>query len=744
MAESFHAGHALLIGTGGDLPMTVRDATALYDLLIDPGRGAYPPQQVDLCVGDQADRRGILEGLDRLVQKAGATPEATALVYFSGHGGRFEPARGRPEHFLVPFGYDPAKPALTAVSGQELTDRIEALRARRLVVLLDCCHAGGMPALKGPRDRFVKVPVPPELLARLEEGGGRVVVASSHEDEYSYTSGSHSVFTACLLEALRGEGAAPGDEFARILDVLSFLFREVPRRAPGPQRPFVNKVLGLSDNFALCYHGLPRPSVPAGVSPGREPELEALVGALLGNAVQELKARRERYPDDLQRNVLDFYIEARGSAEAPVDATESGAGGLWELLQKSLQQRRPAMVLADFGMGKTWFLEMSQYRLALAAEPRALATGESLIPLLVKLRDFRYERPSGFAGLMGGLLGGAPPTAFEQLRDQAFKAAFGELAVRKHRKALLRMFEEGRFLFLLDALDEISIASREDANAVLTEIGQIASHVHRSPIVVTCRRSFFYDPAQEKSLVDRGFDVFHLWPWSREDFLSYLEKAHAAGALAQQPAEALARIESIHDLRDITGRALLSAMIVDQFDEVLAQKVVDVPSLYERYIEKGILNWLGAKARQLQSHEIRRFMEELAFLMFSLDSLKVSPEELDEYFSRKFQELGVARFSSIAESLVRDVKTNSFLTRAGSQFTFCHTSLWEFMVARKLARDLSRGDQSAFRVPSRSAQYRSIVANFLTPMLLQQDQTSWLETLFAKAPERGARPGAGP
>ncbi len=732
MAETFPSGHALLIGVGGDLPMTSRDATVLRDLLVDPGRGAYPPGQVDLRIDGQASRQGILEGLERLIRNVEAAPEVTALVYFSGHGGRFESARGRHQHFLLPFGFNPAARATTAVSGQEFTDRIEAIRARRLVVLLDCCHAGGVPALMAPGDTFASAPVPPELLARLEEGSGRAVVASSHEDEYSYALKDHTVFTACLLEALEGAAAPPGDGFARILDVLSFLFREVPRRAPGPQRPFVNKVLGLSENFALCYHGSPRSPAPGGVAPGREPEVEALVGALLGNAVQDMKARRERFPDDLQRNVLDFYIEARGSAEPPRDrpgsvddgvlpgplsgsplagrlshdsADSSRGEDLWTLLKGSLREARPVMILAEFGMGKTWFLEMAQYRLAASQEARALEAGESWIPLLVKLRDFRYDRPR-----------------FAELREQAFTAAFGELAAKRHRKVFLRMYEEGRFIFLLDALDEISIASRKDAEAVITEIGRIGSHVHRSPIIVTCRRSFFYEPAQEESLRSRGFEVFHLWPWSREDFLSYLKKSFAAGVLEQDPQQALARIESIHDLRDITGRGLLSAMVVDQFDEVLAQEVVDVPSLYERYIEKGILSWVAGKAQRLQSHEIRRFMEELAFLMFSLDSLTVSPEELDEYFSGKLEDLDVPRFSPIADSLVRDVKVNSFLTRTGSQFTFCHTSLWEFMVARKLARDLDRGDRSSLGQSKRSAQYRSLYKNFLVPIMAARGQ----------------------
>ncbi|MEH2317870.1 hypothetical protein [Nostoc sp.] len=34
-------GYALLIGVGADLPVTVKDATAIQDILIDSDRAAY-------------------------------------------------------------------------------------------------------------------------------------------------------------------------------------------------------------------------------------------------------------------------------------------------------------------------------------------------------------------------------------------------------------------------------------------------------------------------------------------------------------------------------------------------------------------------------------------------------------------------------------------------------------------------------------------------------------------------------
>lgn len=249
--QTFTNGYALLIGVGADLPVTVQDATALRDVLIDPSRAAYPPQQVTLLTETSATRQNIFTAFDQIIAQVNQNPNATVIIYYSGHGGCI---KGTNEHFLVPFGYDPSQRPDTAISGLEFTQKIEVITARKLIVLLDCCHAGGVPALKELGETFVKSPLPPELLNVLGTGSGRVVVASSRKDEYSYTGQPYSAFTDCLLEALQGKAAVNKDGYARILDVLIYLFDQVPKRATGPQHPFVNKVLELGDNFPLCYY----------------------------------------------------------------------------------------------------------------------------------------------------------------------------------------------------------------------------------------------------------------------------------------------------------------------------------------------------------------------------------------------------------------------------------------------------------------------------------------------------------
>ncbi|MCD8485667.1 MAG: caspase family protein [Desertifilum sp.] len=327
--HTFYNGYALLVGIGADLPVTVKDATALYNLLIDPNRAAYSTEQVDLLTETVATRQQILTVFNQLIERVSQNPEATVIVYYSGHGGPIEGLDGKSEYFLVPYGFDGSRIADTAISGREFTEKIEAIKARKLVVLLDCCHAGGIPTLKEVDKSFTKSPVPPDLLNVLGSGSGRVVVASSRENEYSYTGNPYSAFTACLLEALQGRATVKKDGYARILDILIYLFDQVPKRASGSQHPFVKKVLDLGDNFPLCYY--------AGGSkflPGESPSSESTPAPISLTSGQ--RRRMEQKRDALQR---EWNLRSEKVKQMKADWTiEAGSAVKFQLEQQLLNE----------------------------------------------------------------------------------------------------------------------------------------------------------------------------------------------------------------------------------------------------------------------------------------------------------------------------------------------------------------------------------------------------------------------
>ncbi|MFP4436423.1 MAG: caspase family protein [Chloroflexaceae bacterium] len=100
---TFTPGHALLIGIGGDLPTTIDDALGLAQIMHDPTRCAYSPDQVQVLTGQEATRTQIFAALDRSAQAT--DDQATVIIYFSGHGYRVTAGNGA-AYYLLPFGYD--------------------------------------------------------------------------------------------------------------------------------------------------------------------------------------------------------------------------------------------------------------------------------------------------------------------------------------------------------------------------------------------------------------------------------------------------------------------------------------------------------------------------------------------------------------------------------------------------------------------------------------------------------------
>ena len=276
--QVFDQGVALVIGVGADLPNTVDDATGLADMLKDPTRCAYPLNQVHLLTGEGATRASILSAFEELAQSTGA--HSTVVIYFSGHGYQAASSTGA-FYYLMPYGYDLARLHRTAISGAEFADRLRAIPAQKLLVLLDCCHAGGVGEAKAPGVQLARAPMPPEARDFLAEGSGRVLVASSQEDEFSFAGRPYSAFTLALIEALCGIGVAKSDGYVRVSDLALHAREVVPGRTNQQQHPILH--FEHADNFVLAYYAggdeLPK-GLPFAVEPEIEPEPGAWTMAL--------------------------------------------------------------------------------------------------------------------------------------------------------------------------------------------------------------------------------------------------------------------------------------------------------------------------------------------------------------------------------------------------------------------------------------------------------------------------------
>lgn len=304
-SSQFQHGYALVVGVGGDLPVTAVDATALHNLLIDPQRCAYPKSQATLLTEARATRANILHGLEQLAIAASKDREATIIIYFSGHGVPID------QTYLMAHGFSFTHLDTTAISGTEFTERLRAIRSKKLLVLLDCCYAGGIADVKGGA---ITKEALSTLLDALAAGGGRVVLASSHQDQVSYPGRPYSVFTRALLEALSGNGAAQYDGYAYVADVAMYVSRTVSSRTSHKQTPMLN--MAGADNFPIAYYAggakspLPLPAHDETILPIIPPTRQAHRGADAGQpGLQPSKAAVRERLSEMNEDELSAFCQ---------------------------------------------------------------------------------------------------------------------------------------------------------------------------------------------------------------------------------------------------------------------------------------------------------------------------------------------------------------------------------------------------------------------------------------------------
>ncbi|GAA5528098.1 caspase family protein [Herpetosiphon gulosus] len=262
----FDHGYALLIGVGAiskyaewSLPMTVNDATILKSLLIDQHFCGYPDNQqhIRLLTDTAATKDSILDGLDWLATCADNDPAATILFFYSGHGW-IDKQTGA--YYLVQHDVSPVNLAETALSAHDITEKLRAINAQRLLAIFDCCHAQGMATSKGELAKPVELPtnleiaaLPKSLVNDLKQGQGRAVFTSSLGNQRSWMRDeTMSLYTYHLIEALEGAGNKAGDTTVRISNLMNYLGAVVPASAQmmgREQTPFFDTA---SEDFPIA------------------------------------------------------------------------------------------------------------------------------------------------------------------------------------------------------------------------------------------------------------------------------------------------------------------------------------------------------------------------------------------------------------------------------------------------------------------------------------------------------------
>ena len=336
-STGYPQGHALLIGIANyqqisSLPAAIlNDVTDVAATLSSPKYCAYAPANVVTLLDTNATRAAVLKGLEELAARAG--PEDTACVFFSGHGGVVG-SPGNEESVLATVDSDLADIENTSISSDELAAALAQIKAKRLLVFIDACHAGGAAISKSLTDgkgHELKSGYTQNTFAKLAVGSGSALMASCRADEVSavFSGARNSVFTTALLAGLRGAADKTASGFIKVFDLFNYVSEEVPKLIPEGQHP-IFKADNLEVNFAvaLSQGGKKSPWSP-GTTPAAQEEgpwsvLEEVLVELypFGPRDQEVWSRAG---GDL--SLLQFHTTGRAAWHAAPRTLKQGGGG---------------------------------------------------------------------------------------------------------------------------------------------------------------------------------------------------------------------------------------------------------------------------------------------------------------------------------------------------------------------------------------------------------------------------------
>lgn len=149
-----------------------------------------------------------------------AGDDDTVRIYFSGHG-----YSDRNGSYLVTAESDPKNLLATGLNVTIFNKMVADIPARRKIVILDACHAGGMSGMKGGG---MGAGMFRDLNANSQ---GQIRVLSCKQDELSYESDApglkQGVFSYYLVRGLGGEADANHDGLVTFGELQDFVASRV-------------------------------------------------------------------------------------------------------------------------------------------------------------------------------------------------------------------------------------------------------------------------------------------------------------------------------------------------------------------------------------------------------------------------------------------------------------------------------------------------------------------------------------
>jgi N-acetylneuraminic acid mutarotase len=202
-----------------------------------------PEENVVFLTGEKATRTDIAKYVEEWLPR-NVTEHSRVYFYYSGHGAP-DPVKGTA--YLVPWDGDPEFLETSAYPLARLYEKLEGLKAREAVVMLDSCFsgAGGRSVIaKGVRPLVTVIDEPIAKTSKLS------ILTASKGDEIAggLDNESHGLFTYYLLKGLKGEGDS---RHLYLSDLHNYIQKNVQRAAHRQNREQTPQLQGSSAKMRL-------------------------------------------------------------------------------------------------------------------------------------------------------------------------------------------------------------------------------------------------------------------------------------------------------------------------------------------------------------------------------------------------------------------------------------------------------------------------------------------------------------
>ena len=261
---SFDRGHALLIGVGSyahaprwNVPITVADAKELERVLCSPELCGYQPERVRVLHDATASQEGILAALDKLAQVGN---DDTVFLFYCGHGAcGTDGSYYLTTHETRMSGSKVIKG--TGISEEELAAKLRAIRAGKVLLLFNACHAGELSPELGPDEPALgTVPLPQDAADKLlASGEGRIIITACREKQVSVIGkGELTLFGQAVVDGLRGKGVRNEGGYVGAYGLYEHVYTAVKLGASllgRTQEPELTVVRGVGPFPVALYRG---------------------------------------------------------------------------------------------------------------------------------------------------------------------------------------------------------------------------------------------------------------------------------------------------------------------------------------------------------------------------------------------------------------------------------------------------------------------------------------------------------